>query len=134
MKLVSKEKTNDKKTTDITLGTNYDINKQLVKKYEKELTKEQLKEKDKMLLEFTRSHFDHYYMMLCHDRRDYTIFHTNYTEGSVFEELLECLQNRGKIYGIDLTEDKEALEIWLVIDDEAYCYYFFPYENAVVEY
>lgn len=119
---------------DVSLGTAYDINKNLVKKYEKELTKEELEEKEKMLLKFTRSRFDHYYMMLCHDRRDYTIFHTECTSGSVFGELLECLQNRGTVVGIDKTTDGAAIEIWLMIDDEAFCYYFFPYEEAVVEY
>lgn len=119
---------------DVSLGTAYELNKNLVKKYEKELTKEELKEKEKLVDSFTKPKFDHYYMMLCHDRRDYTIFHTDCTVGSVFGELLECLQNRGKIYGIDKTEDEGALEIWLMIDKEAYCYYFFPYEDAIVEY
>ena len=73
-------------------------------------------------------------MLLCHDRRDYTIFHTTVPENSVYKDLEECLVNRGLIYGIDKTEDEGAIEIWLMIDDEPYCYYFFPYENAVVEY
>lgn len=128
--------TNKKKVTlkDVSLGTSYDINKNLVKKYEKELTNVELADKEKMMLEFTREKFDNYYMMLCHDRRDYTIFHTDVKEGSVWGELLECLQNRGKIYGIDKTQDEGAIEIWLMIEDEAYCYYFFPYGNAIVEY
>ena len=122
------------KETNVELGTAYDINKNLVKKYEHELTKEELAEKEKMVDEFTREKFDNYYMLLCHDRRDYTIFHTTVREGSVYLDLEECLINRGKIYGIDRTEDECAIEIWLMINDEPYCYYFFPYGNAVVEY
>ena len=122
------------KETNVELGTTYDINKNLVKKYEHELTKEELTEKEKMVDEFTREKFDNYYMLLCHDRRDYTIFHTAVKEGSVYLDLEECLINRGKIYGIDRTEDECAIEIWLMIDDEPYCYYFFPYGSAVVEY
>ena len=122
------------KETNVELGTAYDINKNLVKKYEHELTKEELVEKEKMVDEFTREKFDNYYMLLCHDRRDYTIFHTTVKEGSVYLDLKECLINRGKIYGIDRTEDECAIEIWLMIDDEPYCYYFFPYGSAVVEY
>lgn len=122
------------KETNVELGTTYDINKNLVKKYEHELTKEELTEKEKMVDEFTREKFDNYYMLLCHDRRDYTIFHTAVKEGSVYGELEECLINRGQIYGIDRTEDGCAIEIWLMIDDEPYCYYFFPYGIAVVEY
>lgn len=45
----------------------------------------------------------------------------------------ECLKNRGSIRGIDLTQAKDAMEIWLVIDDDAYVYYFFPYDAAVIE-
>lgn len=123
-----------RKTSNVELGTAYDINKNLVKKYEHELTKEELQEKETLLDNFTRSKSDHYYMLLCHDRRDYTIFHTTVTEGSVYKDLEECLVNRGLIYGIDKTEDEGAIEIWLMIDDEPYCYYFFPYESAVVEY
>ena len=117
-----------KKTSNVELGTAYDINKNLVKKYEHQLTKEELIDK------FTREKFDNYYMLLCHDRRDYTIFHTTVREGSVYLDLEECLINRGQIYSIDKTEDECAIEIWLMIDDEPYCYYFFPYGSAVVEY
>lgn len=126
----------EKKVTlkDVSLGTAYDINKNLVKKYEKELTAEELKEKELLINKFTIEKKDHYYMMLCHDRRDYTIFHTDILRSSVYDELLECLQNRGTIVGIDKTTDDAAIEIWLMIDEEAYCYYFFPYEDAVVEY
>ena len=45
----------------------------------------------------------------------------------------ECLKNRGEIRGIDLTKGKDAIEIWLIIEDEAYCYYFFPYDAAIIE-
>ena len=41
--------------------------------------------------------------------------------------------NRGEVRGIDLTKDKDAIEIWLIIEDEAYCYYFFPYDAAIIE-
>lgn len=133
--------TSKKKVTlkDVSLGTAYDINKNLVKKYEKELTQEQLKEKEELIDNFTRARADHYYMMLCHDRRDYTIFHTDCTSGRISGEFMECLQNRGKIVAIDETENADAIEIWLMIQtdfekEEAFCYYFFPYESAVVEY
>ena len=103
--------------SNVELGTAYDINKNLVKKYEHHLTEKELKEK-----------FNHYYMLLCNDRKDYTVFHTTVLEDkhSVPNELMECLTNRGLIYGIDRTEDGVAIEIWLMIDNEPYCYYFFP--------
>ena len=35
---------------------------------------------------------------------------------------------------VDTTpKDEQAIEIWLSIDEEAFVYYFFPYDNAVIE-
>ena len=48
-------------------------------------------------------------------------------------ELNGVFINRGLIKGIDLTKDEQAIEIWLSIDEEAFVYYFFPYDNAVIE-
>lgn len=123
------------KTSNVELGTAYEMNKNLVKKYEHLLTEEEMTEKTKMLEEYIAGKANHYYMLLCHDRRDYTILHANVLADvhSVPRELVECLINRGDVYGIDATEDGVAIEIWLMIDDEAYCYYFFPYDNAIVE-
>ena len=78
-------------------------------------------------------------MLLCNERKDYTIFHINNicNDKKPMELSLclidECLKNRGEIRGIDITKDKGAIEIWLSIDGEAYVYYFFPYDSALVE-
>ena len=45
----------------------------------------------------------------------------------------ECLVNRGEIRGIDITKDKEAIEIWMSIEGESYVYYFFSYDNAIID-
>ena len=78
-------------------------------------------------------------MLLCNERRDYTLFNIiSNKEEDKLNELAnvfvdECLQNRGNIKGIDLTENKDAIEVWLSIEGESYCYYFFPYNAGVVE-
>ena len=80
-----------------------------------------------------------YYMLLCNERKDYTVFKMNDKDNDdSIREIVsilvdECLRNRGEIRGIDLTKDKDAIEIWLIIEDEAYCYYFFPYDAAIIE-
>ena len=75
-----------------------------------------------------------YFMLLCHDRRDYTLFRLvkdkSFIEASAI--LRECLENRGRILDIEPTNDN-ALEIWLLIEDEAFCYYLFPYDEAIIE-
>ena len=45
---------------------------------------------------------------------------------------IECLNNIGSIKAIDLTEDKDAIEAWVMAEDEATCLYLFPYDMGVV--
>ena len=114
----------------------YDANKQLVLEHEKVLTHLELARKQEELQGFFDDNVIEYAMMLCHDRRDYTIFHLNSTSTSTYnaaKEVLLCCINRGDIVGIDLTDDKQAYEIWLKINNEAYCYYLFPYDQAVID-
>lgn len=128
----------EKKTSNVVLGTAYEINKNLVEKYEKELTIEEKENKKKEISTFIQNTDNRYYMLLCNDRKDYTIFsildgEKDKSETAAAILVDECLFNRGIVKGIDLTEGKDAFEIWLSIDKEAYCYYFFPYDNAIVE-
>lgn len=123
-------------TSNITLGTAYEINKNLVEKYEKELTTKELQNKKTEITNFIQETKGQYYMLLCNDKKDYTIF--NILNKNNIEKMTnilvdECLVNRGIIKGIDLTKDKCAIEIWLSIENEAFCYYFFKYDDAVIE-
>lgn len=137
--MINAEKTNtygaiENSTTEITLGTAYEINKDLVERYEKELTIEKIAEKKTMLLNYLDNHKDTYYMLLCNDRKDYTLFNLVESKEELVNVLVdECLKNRGILKGIDQTQDEYAIEIWLSIDQEAFCYYFFPYGEAVIK-
>lgn len=137
--MINAEKTNtygaiENSTTEVTLGTAYEINKDLVERYEKELTVEEIAEKKTMLLNYLDSHKDTYYMLLCNDRKDYTLFNLAESKKELVDVLVdECLKNRGILKGIDQTQDEYAIEIWLSIDQEAFCYYFFPYGEAVIK-
>ena len=123
---------------DISLGTLYDVNKNLVLNGETKLTKGVINSKKEIIKNFLRKMDNTYYMFLCNERKDYTVFRKGsynedtYTDDShQLDEIInilvdECMMNRGEIRGIDLTKDKDAIEIWLIIEDEAYCYYFFP--------
>jgi hypothetical protein len=78
----------------------------------------------------------HYWMLLCHERRDYTMF--NIIEATELEyiirELRPTLQNRGTILEIEL-QDTGAYEIWIrdIETQENFAYYLFPYDNGVIE-
>lgn len=117
----------------VTLGSAYDINKNLVEKYEKELTEKEIELKKDTIKNFLNQVNAKYYMLLCNDRKDYTVFNlvNNNIDDMINILITECLYNRGKIKGIDVVND--AIEIWLSIDNESYCYYLFNYNFGMIE-
>jgi len=131
------QENNEKK--EIEFGTLYDINKNIVKQNEIKLSEGVLNSKKQIIADFIKKCNNYYYMLLCNERKDYTVFRwvniSNDNDAKEIAQILvdECLTNRGEIRGIDLTKTKDAIEIWMVIDDEAYVYYFFPYDNAIIE-
>ena len=81
-------------------------------------------------------------MLLCHERRDYTILRYDAREDKkyhkgIFNDLKECLENRGKILDIRYIQDQDAWEIWLRIfqgkEHFNHMYMFFNAEGFVVE-
>ena len=125
--------------SEIGMGTLYDLNKMAVEQGEVALVGDMLEEKKELIMEFLKDTNAIYYMLLSNERKDYTVFRwvniSNDDDAKEIAQILvdECLTNRGEIRGIDLTKTKDAIEIWMVIDDEAYVYYFFPYDNAIIE-
>lgn len=122
----------------INLGaTLYDANKQLIKQTAKDMNHLELVVKQKQLEDWFNMEIDNYAMLLCNERRDFTIFHLYENQNPnppavAASECLGCLTDRGTIVSMDLNKDK-AWEIWLKIEDEPYCYYLFCYDNAVIE-
>ena len=91
---------------------------------------------NKKMIEVSTDMVEHTYMMLlCHDRRDYTIFHITNTDKKIAaKEISETLYNRGKILLVDKQKDG-SWEIWIrdSLTDENFAYYLFSYDNGVVE-
>ena len=91
---------------------------------------------NKKMIEVSMDMVEHTYMMLlCHDRRDYTIFHITNTDKKIAaKEISETLYNRGKILLVDKQKDG-SWEIWIrdSLTDENFAYYLFPYDDGVVE-
>lgn len=143
-KIEAIENTGAEGTSEIGIGTLYDTNKMLVKDKLNELIAERLEEKWNLVYDYLKlkSKEVSYFMLLCKERSDYTIFNlssdkvriSNQIEEATDILINECLKNRGEIRGIDLTED-EAIEIWLYLEEEntAAAYYLFPYDNGVIE-
>ena len=112
-------------------GTLYDMNKQLMKN-ERKMYKAELNNKVTDIVNFISSHSNKYFMLLCNECKDYTLF--NIKENNEFlleKEIKTCLKNRGDILSIDKVDN--AFEIWIKINDECFCYYLFPYDVGVIE-
>ena len=129
-------KKNKKETSKVSIGTLYGLNKAAVIK-EISLTGEKLEEKKSLVIDFLKNTKNTYYMLLCNERKDYTVFRLENQEQSLkkLADCLidECLLNRGLIKGIDITKLNDAIEIWLSIEEEAFVFYFFPYDAAIIE-
>ena len=91
---------------------------------------------NKKMIEVSMDMVEHTYMMLlCHDNRDYTIFHIKNADKKIAaKEISETLYNRGKILLVDKQKDG-SWEIWIrdSLTDENFAYYLFPYDDGVVE-
>lgn len=118
-------------------NTLYDANKSLIAQTTKPLTHLELAAIQPKLEDWFNMIIDTYAMLLCHERRDYTIFHLYEKENKnppavAARELIGCLTDRGEIRVIEENKDK-AWEIWLKIGEEYYCYYLFRYDQGVIE-
>lgn len=73
-----------------------------------------------------------YWMLLCHERRDYTVFIPLTLDGTV-KELRETLSNRGQLLSIEKLEDGNY-EIWIKDENsECFVYYLFDYTYGVIK-
>jgi len=142
-----RNKNKEKKESTVVMGTLNDINKTIVEQQIEPLSEEELLQKIKLVEDFIKDTNNKYYMLLCNERKDYTVFHRNVNRLGQYYDICvgfmgeriqttlinEILPNRGVIKSIELTDAKDGIEIWLSIDKESFCYYFFPYEQAVIE-
>ena len=120
---------------DVSLGTLYDFNKQLILQQGK-LTGKKIESIKKELEDWFNWQIDGYAMLLCRERYDFTVFHLyeklNRNPPAVAaNELIDILKNRGKILSIEQEEDK--WEIWIQIGGEAFAYYLFNCDDWVIQ-
>lgn len=126
-------------THNVSLGTLYNFNKQIMKD-QKALTKLEIEKIKPKLEDWFNMQLDEYAMLLCRERYDFTVFHLYETQNInpphiATEELIILLKNRGKILSIEKDSDvmNNAWEIWLNIDGEAFAYYLFNCDDWVIQ-
>lgn len=148
MKFLKKTKLKKNNTHNIELGTLYDMNKNIVEKSVEALSEKEMQNKKNLIIDFINQSNNEYFMLLCNENKDYTVFHRNKkTDNGEFLDLCEgysgdrlekvlideCLPNRGRTKSIEIAQDNGAVEIWISIEGESYCYYLFPYDTAIIE-
>ena len=123
---------------ELSMGTLYDANKQLMSnKQFKPLNHLELAAAQQKIEDFFNWKCDCYGMLYCKDRSDITIFHMYENQNPnppaiAARECIGCCTDRGEIISIEEQPDGN-FEIWLRIEGEAFAYYLFPYDNAVIE-
>ncbi len=130
---------NENNKHDVSLGTLYDFNKQIILQQGR-IGKARLEEVKIELEEWFNWNLDGYAMLLCRERYDFTVFHLYEKENPnpckiAVTELINLLKERGKILSIEKDSDtiNNAWEIWLEIDGEAFAYYLFNCDDWVIQ-
>lgn len=128
--------------TEIAFGNLYELNKQLMAR-EPILDNETIeKEKIPDLVNWLSDNYSQkYFMLLCNELKDYTIFNlkanmNNDIEDKLYQaskDVIECMSNRGSILSIEL-QPEGGWEFWIRTPEGSFAYYFFPYGAAVLEY
>lgn len=115
----------------------YDMNKQVLAQQQPMTAAEIDTKLENVITYFVEQTNQKYYMMLCREQNDYTIFsfakERNYE--TLRNELKICFDSRGIVYSINPDNNGgEGIEIWIKnIDGEMNCYLFFPYNIGVIE-
>lgn len=124
---------------EVPIGNLYEMNKSVMSKATP-LTSQEITNKKEELQNYFTIERGKYYMLLCNEQKDYTVFRLSFSamEGIpsfilAAEEVIECLKNRGKILAIDYMEETGAYECWIKRSGLVYMYALFPYDAAVIE-
>lgn len=116
--------------------TNYEIHKQLFQKIDPPDRTKLKKLFSSVGAWFSTDIECNYYMLLCREKNDYTVFHfnnMNYDQGQ--QSVQRLLENRGTILDIIYVHGQDAYECWIKekSSSEVYMYMLFPYNWGVIE-
>lgn len=115
--------------------TVYDVNKAVILQMPSKITSAELEPCKKLLRSFKKLG---YFMLMCREENWYTVLKVRKTKNNPdkFEDLvIELLQKQGEIKGLNLDEEKKAIECWIYDKEknEVFMYLLFPYSWGVIE-
>lgn len=127
----------------VSLGNLYDMNKQIME-HEPAITAVELANiKENLSLWFKNNFAQKYFMLLCNDLHDYTLFNLDKTSSWLrppmqyiklaVDDVIECMTNRGTLLSVEEQND-HIWELWIRNTEGCFAYYLFPYGTAVLEY
>ena len=125
----------------VNIGTAYDMNKQLYAQVPR-IPDKTLKERQHRMATWIDYTGNKYYMLLCRERHDYTVFarlHDSTGDNrKLIDEVVGLLRDRGALVDIAYDEKNSAYECWVSIKgvdgkEEVFMYYLFPYDWGVIE-
>ena len=109
----------------VNIGTAYDMNKQLYARVP-HIPDETVKERQHRMVAWIDYTSNKYYMLLCRERHDYTVFarlHDSTGDNrKLIDEVIGLLRDRGTL--VDIIYDEK---------EEVFMYYLFPYDWGVIE-
>lgn len=112
----------------------YDLNKSIMIQVP-DLPKEKINEAITTINTFDFDCENKYYMLYGKEISYFTLFVRDFqNEMSLGDIVIDCLKYVGNIKAIDLTDAKDAIEIWVSDGENATCLYLFPYDNGIVSY
>lgn len=113
----------------------YELNRSIIEQ-QGPLSKEALPEKMILLKEFVEDTNNDFYMLYGKEIGYFTLFMKDriYDFETIDYAITECLMHIGPIHSIELTANKDAIEIWVKYTERNLqtCMYLFPYDDGIV--
>ena len=127
------------KKHNVSLGTLYDFNKQIMSKQDP-ISETEIETIKTQLEEWFNWQLDGYAMLLCREKYDFTVFHLYEKQNPnppkiATLELIEVLKSRGEILSIEKDSNvmNNAWEIWIKNDKDVFAYYLFNCDDWVIQ-
>lgn len=124
-------------TTRVSVGSLYEMNQQMFKQMKPPLPRKIDMDLANIGAWFSSNYGVQYFMLLCKERSDYTLFHINdYNYSQAVQELREVLEERGEIMGFDFVHGENCYQCWVrerTENPEVFMFMLFDADWMVVE-
>ena len=114
--------------TGLNLGL-YDINKQIIAQLP---VMDDFEKATENVITLYEKYKNEYFMLYGKEISYFTLFQI-IDDFWFASDVIDCCTNVGPIVAMDLTENEDAIEIWVNTENGPTCLYLFPYDNGLVK-